>query len=634
MNVGEPKATLEISIGPVQSFVAQSRRTRDLWGSSFLLSFLAGHAMRGAVQAKGRMGRPYQTVVKDDPLYSWIDDRREGESPRIGTLPNHFVVRCDSLDQAHEAAKRAKAEFDQAWRRICKAVWTQYVEVVMDKGKDVQGIWERQVNGFWEFSWVAAEGHAKGLLARRKHWRTKRPSPEAGDKCHLLTELQELSGWTRYHEGAKQKEFWQKLSEQTGLGSLDIEENERLCAIALIKRLLPRVSTKAIGWPIDAAHWPSTDYVASVPWLRHATSSFSGESRAYAELVKKLSGADDIGHHKSFQDLPSHPLVRLNPDWYERSALRKESDLRKRTLLTEGLNKLCEVRNENGRLGGPPSYYAVLLADGDRLGSLVGKLGGKVVSGALGQFSTQALSAVRKENVDGVVVYAGGDDLLALLPVESALACADEIAWAYTAAFNNSEASLSAAVVYAHVRAPLSSILHLVHHLLDDVAKDGNGRNSLAAAVAGGAAEHCRWVTCWERSVGGDSQRAVRQIEQLRDQLKDGTNACEAGLSSSLIYRLRDLLSRLLDIAWEPGAEIELPGDIQLDPFFRAEVARSLEKRSGDIATREALDRLTGALVAPLTLVRGDKEHSSRITIDALLLAHFLAGGGREAEHL
>lgn len=57
---------LDISIGPVQGFVAQSRRTRDLWGSSYLLSFLAAHAMHGAQQAGGRIIRP---VVGKDPLY-------------------------------------------------------------------------------------------------------------------------------------------------------------------------------------------------------------------------------------------------------------------------------------------------------------------------------------------------------------------------------------------------------------------------------------------------------------------------------------------------------------------------------------------------------------------------------------
>ena len=36
---------LHFSIGPVQGFVAQSRRTRDLWASSFLLSHLAQVAL-------------------------------------------------------------------------------------------------------------------------------------------------------------------------------------------------------------------------------------------------------------------------------------------------------------------------------------------------------------------------------------------------------------------------------------------------------------------------------------------------------------------------------------------------------------------------------------------------------------
>jgi len=46
-------ARLEFAIGPVQRFVAQSRRTRDLWGSSYLLSFVAAHAVLGASRVSG-----------------------------------------------------------------------------------------------------------------------------------------------------------------------------------------------------------------------------------------------------------------------------------------------------------------------------------------------------------------------------------------------------------------------------------------------------------------------------------------------------------------------------------------------------------------------------------------------------
>ena len=48
--------------------MAQSRRTCDRWGSSYLLSFLSAHAMRGAENSGGRIVRP---IVGDDPLHGW-----------------------------------------------------------------------------------------------------------------------------------------------------------------------------------------------------------------------------------------------------------------------------------------------------------------------------------------------------------------------------------------------------------------------------------------------------------------------------------------------------------------------------------------------------------------------------------
>ena len=88
-------ARIYLSIGPVQGFVSQSRRTRDLWGSSWLLAFLSAHAMRGAVTAGGRLVRPDVRVVERDRLYRWVSGHRDGEPPSIGSLPNRFVVEVD-----------------------------------------------------------------------------------------------------------------------------------------------------------------------------------------------------------------------------------------------------------------------------------------------------------------------------------------------------------------------------------------------------------------------------------------------------------------------------------------------------------------------------------------------------------
>ena len=96
---------LDISVGPVQGFVAQSRRTRDLWSSSYLLSFLVAHAMHGAQSAGGRVVQP---TVDDDPLYRWASGWREGEVPQLGSLPNHFVVEAEGTPS--DVARAAQEE--------------------------------------------------------------------------------------------------------------------------------------------------------------------------------------------------------------------------------------------------------------------------------------------------------------------------------------------------------------------------------------------------------------------------------------------------------------------------------------------------------------------------------------------
>ena len=43
------------TLGPVQGFVAQARRTRDFWAGSFLLSWLSGVAMAAVRRQQGQI---------------------------------------------------------------------------------------------------------------------------------------------------------------------------------------------------------------------------------------------------------------------------------------------------------------------------------------------------------------------------------------------------------------------------------------------------------------------------------------------------------------------------------------------------------------------------------------------------
>ena len=639
---------LDISIGPVQGFVSQSRRTRDLWGSSYLLAFLSAHAMRGAGEAGGCLVSP---DVGEDRLYQWVCGRREGEAPRIGSLPNHFVVEVEG--DVSEVAQAGIRSLNAAWERVCSAVWSTFVAPVCHIGNGTEETWSRQVESFWEVTWTAGDAREAGgsLLARRKRWRTHRVPAEPGDKCTVMHDRQELSGFIRALDGAKQDAFWQRVRDGRRTGLLDLRDNERLCAVAFVKRMFPKIACEALGWEVAASHWPSTVYVGAVPWIRRASSAVPQQAQAYADAVKRSANDDVFPMHRPpfglgvpaagrFPTLDASYLHREFVMSKQRCPLSEDSSPEARNDLAKRLRSIYDATDEEGRrLGPPPTFHAVILADGDRLGALVGKLGGESVSRALAEFTDAAPRIVDWH--DGVAVYAGGDDVLAMIPVSGALDCARALSAAYRDAFSGidggDEATLSAAVVFAQVRLPLSQVLDEAHRLLDDVAKDRNGRDSLAAAVLKPGGLYCKWATTWIRRGPDGDTPAVDLLDALIRKLEPAS-AAEPGLSSALIYRIRDALSRLCGWdRWQPGNWGDVPGGIDIRAFLRAEVVHSLQVRMDDGAGARASE-LTAAvwnLLAPSRNPQGgDADIAvdgagnallSQAGVDALLLARFLA---------
>ncbi len=624
---------LHFSIGPVQDFVARSRRTRDLWGSSYLLSFLAGHAMHGAEQAQARVIQPQ---VEADAMLQCIRGQPGAEPPRMGSLPNHFVVELTEPERAHPVADACRQALEAAWQRVYEAVWTGFVAPVEGHGRDTAKIWNRQVAHFWELSWVAGPPEeARHLYSQRKHWRTHARPEEPGDKCMVMPELQELSGYVRAHDRVRQESFWERLRNR--VGSLDLREEERLCAIALIKRLFPKVAPQALGWRTDTSHWPSTLYISAVPWIRKVAQAAPEEARTYAQAVREAAAEDALKEHRPPFSFPeAGDLPRLDGNYLQPTFVRskKLAPLRQEALrpkLRELLDKLAKQKDEQGQpLGTPPVFYALLLADGDSLGKLLAELKGKAVSQALARF-TEKVPALLREH-DGIALYAGGDDVLAMLPVRTALQCAQALSQAYRDAFQDGpgadKATLSAAVVMAHVRAPLTRMLAHAHHLLDDVAKDGNGRGSLAVAVYKRAGLHSQWVSAWR----GDQ---VPELLALAEEL----GMLDSTLSASLLHRLTGTLGLLS--AWperEPGKWGTLLPGLEPEPFLAAELLGALEHgpRGQEQDTPQRARRLAERLWRLLPRAHGPQAKpptQPQVGLDVLLLAHFLSTGGHEEEH-
>jgi CRISPR-associated protein Cmr2 len=100
----------------------------------------------------------------------------------------------------------------------------------------------------------------------------------------------------------------------------------------------------------------------------------------------------------------------------------------------------------------PSPFYAILLMDGDSLGKYMRftKKQPKI-SDALKKFTDKVNDIVYQNN--GFLIYAGGDDVLAILPLEDALSCAKDLRDEYLEAFKGSDinSSLSGAIEYAHI---------------------------------------------------------------------------------------------------------------------------------------------------------------------------------------
>ena len=121
-------------------------------------------------------------------------------------------------------------------------------------------------------------------LSLRKNWRTTPATVEPGDHCTMMGSWQELSGYIRSRERKQQDSFWATLRNR--LGQLNLSEDERLCAVALIKRAFPLIAKEAIGTDVNAASWLSTPYIAAIPWLKRVCREHSDAARSYLEAVK------------------------------------------------------------------------------------------------------------------------------------------------------------------------------------------------------------------------------------------------------------------------------------------------------------------------------------------------------------
>ena len=646
---------LNFSIGPVQGFIARARKTRDFWAGSFLLSYLAGQAMAVILENGGKLILPVAIESKEnisDPLLRVIIEGKNRQlvsrQDRINlitaTLPNRFRA---EIPADFKPALCVQA-VEEKWSELTKIIWDRYLAGPAALGHSTAEIWQRQIDNFWEINWIIGEDPA--VLDLRKNWRSHIPSFEHGDKCTLFGDLQELSGYLRIREPEKQGEFWQAVRQQKRAGIYyDLEENELLCAIALIKRLFPHVIPELITCQVPV-NYPSTPYLAAVNWIGEVIREKPEEARSYYALASSLpevKGRENPDLFPELQkELAKHPQARdfaalegncffkaalENPNLWDRPSApaSRSKELRKKLV-----NKLKEFPE-------PPSpFYAMLLMDGDRLGALLQKYAAKAgdISSALNRFSLQVPQLIKEGN--GITVYAGGDDVLALLPLENALATAIKLRSAYLEAFSGKldQCTISGAIVYTHYNTPLTEVYLEAQHLLSDVAKEKTGRDSLAITIWKSAGKVLTWAAPWDSFIcaGGKGNKIDNFVQSFREEITSKEDKAEAKLkekpgefSNTFFYNLQTRLALLSD------ETIEFPGsDKSETELLLKEVLIAEYMKSGVKPTREEaqvrMSKLLDLCRRAWKDAEGKVQYDHKLYLNSIFLVKFLVEKGVE----
>ncbi|HEM55789.1 MAG TPA: type III-B CRISPR-associated protein Cas10/Cmr2, partial [Thermodesulfobium narugense] len=334
----------------------------------------------------------------------------------------------------------------------------------------------------------------------------------------------------------KNKQIWNDLS-----SILKLREDERLCGVCLTKRLFPEIVKDEFNLS-DDIRFPSTSEMASIGEKRRLDDNTKNDIKVayenFVSLVKKKNNNRRFPETVSILKLKNDPLYKIDGQFlmketYNVDYLKKEYGLQVNEDEFQDILKILQNNKIN-----PSKYYAILQMDGDNMGKwLRGEFNPEIgntihekVKDALIAYSDRedigklqkilcskhptspsihqafsrrlsifALDNVRKiveEDHYGKLVYAGGDDVLALLPIEEALNCAYDLQKTFKEALSP-EASMSAGIVIIHYKYPLYLALEEVNSA-EKRAKKHYGKNAFCLRFFSRSGEQRECGGNWE----------------------------------------------------------------------------------------------------------------------------------------
>jgi len=271
------------------------------------------------------------------------------------------------------------------------------------------------------------------------------------------------------------------------------------------------------------------------------------------------------------------------------------------------------------------AYYAILHMDGDQMGDKLSMLerleDHRAISQALATFAQTRVPDIVADYDRGilnpqsraVLIYAGGDDVLALLPLRFVLACADEIRKAYSDMMEHDggipNATMSAGIAIVPTNYPLDAALEIARSA-EKHAKNDYGRNAVVVIEAHGTGQQREAGAQWDT----EDIAVIRVMADLQAAFTP-----PAWLSAKLGYDLQDLAYRLV------GHNV--PAEARAAELKRVIKQRSMSFHDNKDDARVPIDEFAEALAA----LSESPYCGWQSLANWVILTRFLATGGRDS---
>jgi CRISPR-associated protein Cmr2 len=522
-----------ISIGPVQSLIEAGRRAQDLWCGSWLLSEVARAVARKLDQTQSDcliFPNPENPAVELQP-------QSESDEPKANVANVvRAVISASSQTQLIQHIEEAKQAATTRLNKIFTDVFSK--DELQNSGIDRER-WQQQQEDVLEiFSvWVSLDNHEYSAASKRlgqllqarkltRDFGAMKDNTPALHKSTLdganNTVTNKLTIWNAAKElNITDEQVLKKIR------YLALTSEEELDALGVVKR---RAGNLEQFTPFSR--------IVAHNWLKELTTEQREGLKGAYEPLKNIGLVTSVaGNNGIYSDFPFDGeylfLSRLNNVNTDDEAVKVAKEN-----LHEQLNKISSA---------PVSYGVLLKADGDRMGELLAKAQDKEQSKAISKVLHEFATSVRKTMQDhgGHAIYAGGDDVLAFVPLAQAIKCAKQLAddfkermrsIAETLAITEAQSpTLSVGLAIGHFVQPMRQLRQRAIAAEDHAKgnKENKPRNALAVHLGIRSGHEVTWRCRW------DDDETLSALADLTDVFAKGW------MPTRIMQEVREMAQRL-----------------------------------------------------------------------------------------